>query len=203
MEPIRVICTEELAARWRETVARDGLEVRAAGEPLAGIITHAGREGSLRFSPAGAGRYQASLVGLGYGWLRKRVETILLASGAALHLPEAEPAESLLYRCEPSLLERLPELWRRPGLAVELRSRGEFVRGSLARSRHRIEVESGPAYDPESHRPAVFVELRPRYRFWLGAALRAMAEDAGAALVERGAVPVLLFGDRPTESGRR
>jgi hypothetical protein len=55
----------------------------------------------------------------------------------------------------------------------------------------------------DTHRPAVFVELRPQYRFWLGAELRRMAEDAGAALVEGGAVPVLVFGDRPTEHGRR
>jgi hypothetical protein len=185
MEPIRIICPEELVAHWVETVARDGID-----------------ESVLDFTPAGPGRYEGSLSNAIDAGVRERVQTILLASGATLHLPEAEPVENALYRGGPEILERLPEQLRVHGMELELRPRGGFVGGWLARGRHRIEVKSGPAYDLEAHRPAVFVELRPQYRLWLGAELRRMAEDAGAALVEGGAVPVLVFGDRPTEGGR-
>ena len=195
MEPIRIVCPEELARHWVDTVARDGIEVRPAGVH-AGIVTHDGRDAVLQFTPAGPGRYEGDFTSATDAGVRERVQTILLASGATLHLPDAEPVENALYRAAPELLDRLPEQLRLRGMELELRPRGEFVRGWLARGRHRIEVESGPAYDLETHRPAVFVELRPQYRFWLRAELRRMAEDAGAALVEGGAVPVLIFGER-------
>jgi hypothetical protein len=202
VEPIRIVCPEELAAQWVATVARDGIDVRPTGAH-AGIITDHGRESVLEFTADGPGGYEGRLSNATDAGVRQRVQTILLASGATLHLAEAEPVESALYRAAPEILYRLPEGLRVRGMEVHLQPRGAFLGGWLARGRHRIEVNSGPAYDLATHRPAVFVELRPRYRLWLGAELRRLAEDAGAALVEGGAVPVLIFGDRPTERGRR
>jgi hypothetical protein len=141
-------------------------------------------------------RAESDEFNIGVGYIRnrklsKRLEKLLLASGARYMQPGAIPSMfARIYRCPIGTIERLSEI---EGVALTLddvdKFAGKYISGRMQRKGASLAIDTGPAVGPNGEL-LCFVELYPKFRIAISGELKSLISytdtwfrSAGAELV--------------------
>lgn len=196
--PARLRCSGVLATGWRVLLARDGVTLSGDGSRVA--ITMGRTTWNVRVDTR-ADHTTCDLALVTDEAVRGHLEAAFLASGAILEdWTLITTPLRVLYRLDDDAWPGVVGAWVREGLRTSetLTSwcpGGEaFPEGEIRLGPARIAYATGPALDPQSGRPARFLDLSPCVPLLDNTSIRDLLQQCDRLLVAAGAVPIYRLG---------